>query len=80
MKKKKEEREEEEDKEGHMAVHVKLKHEGRKNVIFRMSAVKYQSSAFSRAVLEAVHLKYISQRGDIAVMNGKSFNSYKSQS
>ena len=37
-----------------------------------MSAVKYKSSAFSRAVLEAVHLKYMSQREDIAVMNGKS--------
>ena len=72
MKKKKVEGEEEDDKEGHMAVHAKLKHEGRKNVRFRMSAVKYQSSAFSRAVLEAVHLKYMSQREDIAVMNGKS--------
>ena len=37
-----------------------------------MSAVKYQSSAFSRAVLEAVHLKYMSQRGDVTIMNGKS--------
>ena len=73
MKKKKVEgEEEEEDNEGHMAVHVKLKHEGRKNVRFRMSAVKYQSSAFSRAVLEAVHLKYMSQREDIKIMNGKS--------
>ena len=72
MKKKEVEGEEEDDKEGHMAVHAKLKHEGRKNVRFRMSAVKYKSSAFSRAVLEAVHLKYMSQREDIAVMNGKS--------
>ena len=72
MKKKKVEGEEEDDKEGHMAVHAKLKHEGRKNVRFRMSAVKYKSNAFSRAVLEAVHLKYMSQREDIAVMNGKS--------
>ena len=55
-----------------MAVHAKLKHEGRKNVRFRMSAVKYQSSAFTRAVLEAVHIKYMSQKEDIAVMNGKS--------
>ena len=72
MKKKKVEGEEEEDNEGHMAVHAKLKHGGRKNVRFKMSAVKYHSSAFSRAVHEAVHIKYLSLRGDIAIMNGKS--------
>ena len=72
LNKKKVEGEEEEDNEGHMAVHVKLKHEGRKNVRFKMSAVKYHSSPFSRAVHEAVHLKYLSLRGDVAIMNGKS--------
>ena len=66
------EEEEEDNKEGHMAVHVKMKHEGRKNVKFKMIAVRYHSSCFTRAVHEAVHLKYMSQRRDIAIMNGKS--------
>ena len=64
--------EEEENKEGHLGIHVKMKHEGRKNVKFKMTAVKYYSSCFTRAVHEAVHLKYMSQRKDIAIMNGKS--------
>ena len=49
-------------KEGFMTVHVKMKHEGRKDVKFKMTSVRHHSSCFTRAIHEAVHLKYMSQK------------------
>ena len=66
------EEDEEENKEGFMAVQAKMKHEGRKDVKFKMTSVRHHSSCFTRAIHEAVHLKYMSQKRDIAILNGKS--------
>ena len=66
------EEDEEENKEGFMAVHVKMKHEGRKDVKFKMTSVRHHSSCFTRAIHEALHLSHMSQKRDIAILNGKS--------